>query len=195
MTLTIILVVIVACVLLIISLYNQLVTHRNRYKNAFSQIDVQLKRRYDLIPNLVEVVKKYMQHERETLEAVVKARNSAISASQQASGDPGEPGVMKGLASAEAALTGALGKLFALSENYPDLKANQNMMQLQEELATTENRIAFSRQAFNDAVMGYNIAREKFPGNIIAGMFNFKEAQLLESTESSEERKAPKVSF
>jgi LemA protein len=195
MTLTIILVIIVASVLLIISLYNQLVTHRNRYKNAFSQIDVQLKRRYDLIPNLVEVVKKYMQHERETLEAVVKARNSAISASQQASGNPGEPGVMKGLASAEAALTGALGKLFALSENYPDLKANQNMMQLQEELATTENRIAFSRQAFNDAVMGYNIAREKFPGNIIAGMFNFKEAQLLESTESSEERKAPKITF
>lgn len=195
MTLTIILGVIVACVLLIISLYNQLVTHRNRYKNAFSQIDVQLKRRYDLIPNLVEVVKKYMQHERETLEAVVKARNSAVTASQVASGDPGDPGAMKGLASAEAALTGALGKLFALSENYPDLKANQNMMQLQEELATTENRIAFSRQAFNDAVMGYNIAREKFPGNIIAGMFNFKEAQLLESTESSEERKVPKVTF
>jgi LemA protein len=195
MTLTIIAIVIVACVLLVISLYNQLVTHRNRYKNAFSQIDVQLKRRYDLIPNLVEVVKKYMQHERETLEAVVKARNSAVSASQQASGNPGDPALMKGLASAEAALTGALGKLFALSENYPDLKANQNMMQLQEELSTTENRIAFSRQAFNDAVMGYNIAREKFPGNIIAGTFNFKEAQLLESTESSEEKKAPKVTF
>jgi LemA protein len=195
MTFTITAVVIIACVLLVVSLYNQLVTHRNRYKNAFSQIDVQLKRRYDLIPNLVEVVKKYMQHERETLEAVVKARNSAVSASRQASGDPGEPGVMKGLASAEAALTGALGKLFALAENYPDLKANQNMTQLQEELATTENRIAFSRQAYNDAVMGYNIAREKFPGNVIAGLFNFKEAQLLESTESSEERKAPKITF
>ena len=195
MTFAIILVVLIGCALLVISMYNQLVTHRNRYKNAFSQIDVQLKRRYDLIPNLVEVVKKYMQHERETLEAVVRARNSAISASQQASGNPDEPGIMKSLASAEAALTGALGKLFALSENYPDLKANQNMMQLQEELASTENRIAFSRQAYNDAVMGYNIAREKFPSNIIAGMFNFKEAQLLESTESSEEKKAPRVAF
>jgi LemA protein len=195
MALIIILVGVVVCVLLVISLYNQLVTHRNRYKNAFSQIDVQLKRRYDLIPNLVEVVKKYMQYEKETLEAVIKARNSAVSASQVASGNPGDPGSMKNLASAEAALSGALGRLFALSENYPDLKANQNMMQLQEELSTTENRIAFSRQAFNDAVMGYNIAREKFPGNIIAGMFNFKEAQLLESTESSEEKKAPKVTF
>ncbi len=195
MTTAVILGVIALCALLFISLYNQLVTHRNRYKNAFSQIDVQLKRRYELIPNLVEVAKKYMQHERDTLEAVVKARNSAVSASQQASVNPGDPGPMKGLASAEAALTGALGRLFALSENYPDLKANQNMMQLQEELATTENRIAFARQAFNDAVMAYNIAREKFPGNIVAGIFNFKEAQLLESTENSEERKAPKIAF
>jgi LemA protein len=195
MSFIIILAVLVVCVLFVVSLYNQLVTHRNRYKNAFSQIDVQLKRRYDLIPNLVEVVKKYMQYEKETLEAVIKARNSAVSASQQASGNPGDPGTMKNLASAEAALSGALGRLFALSENYPDLKANQNMMQLQEELSTTENRVAFARQSFNDAVMGYNIAREKFPGNIIAGMFNFKEAQLLESTESSEERKAPKVTF
>jgi LemA protein len=195
MALMIILVFVIVCVLAVIVMYNQLVTNRNRYKNAFSQIDVQLKRRYDLIPNLVEVVKKYMQYEKDTLEAVIKARNSAISASQQASGNPGEPEQMKNLSSAEAALSGALGRLFALSENYPDLKANQNMMQLQEELASTENRIAFSRQAFNDAVMAYNIDREKFPANIIAGMFNFKEAQLLESTESSEERKAPKVTF
>jgi len=195
MAFLVVLVILVLCVLAAIVMYNQLVTNQNRYKNAFSQIDVQLKRRYDLIPNLVEVVKGYIKHERETLEAVIKARNSAVSASQQASGNPGEPEKMKNLASAEATLTGALGRLFALSESYPDLKANQNMMQLQEELESTENRIAFSRQAYNDAVMAYNIAREKFPSNIMAGMFNFKEAQLLESTESSEERKAPKVKF
>jgi len=191
----IILVLFIALVLAVIAIYNGLVTHRNRYKNAFSQIDVQLKRRYDLIPNLVEVVKGYIKHERETLEAVIQARNSAVNASQQASGNPGDPGAMKNLASAEGMLSGALGRLFALSENYPDLKANQNMAQLQEELSSTENRIAFARQAFNDAVMAYNIAREKFPNTVIAGMFNFKEAQLLESTESAEERKAPKVSF
>jgi LemA protein len=195
MAFLVILGIIVIFVVAMVAMYNQLVTNRNRYKNAFSQIDVQLKRRYDLIPNLVEVVKKYMQYEKDTLEAVVKARNSAVTASQQASGSPGEPEPMKNLASAEAALSGALGRLFALSENYPDLKANQNMIQLQEELASTENRIAFSRQAFNDAVMAYNISREKFPANIIAGMFNFKEAELLQSTESAEERKAPKVCF
>lgn len=176
-------------------MYNNLVTLRNRFKNAFAQIDVQLKRRYDLIPNLVEVVKKYMQHERETLEAVIAARNSAVSANNQASANPGDPGAMKSLSAAEGMLSGALGRLFALSENYPDLKANQNMAQLQEELTSTENRVAFARQAFNDAVMSYNIGREKFPANIIAGMFNFTEAQLLESTETPEEKKAPKVTF
>ena len=176
-------------------MYNNLVTLRNQFKNAFAQIDVQLKRRYDLIPNLVEVVKKYMQHERETLEAVIKARNSAVSANSQAAGNPGDPGAMQNLAAAEGTLTGALGRLFALAENYPDLKANQNMAQLQEELSSTENRVAFARQAFNDAVMAYNIGREKFPANLIAGAFNFKEAQLLESTESPEEKKAPKVVF
>lgn len=179
----------------LIAIYNSLVTFRNRYKNAFAQIDVQLKRRYDLIPNLVETVKKYMQHERETLEAVIRARNAAVTASNTASGNPGDPAVMKNLSSAEGMLTDALGKLFALSESYPDLKANQNMAQLQEELSSTENRVAFARQAFNDAVMAYNIAREKFPNSIIAGMFNFSEAQLLEATESPEEKKAPKVTF
>lgn len=179
----------------LIAIYNSLVTFRNRYKNAFAQIDVQLKRRYDLIPNLVETVKKYMQHERETLEAVIRARNAAVTASNTASGNPGDPAVMKNLSLAEGMLTGALGKLFALSESYPDLKANQNMAQLQEELSSTENRVAFARQAFNDAVMAYNIAREKFPNSIIAGRFNFSEAQLLEATESPEEKKAPKVTF
>ncbi len=189
------LVIIIAFVAAAVIIYNNLVTIRNRYKNAFAQIDVQLKRRHDLIPNLVETVKGYMKHERETLEAVIQARNTAVNATKQAAGNPGDPSAMKGLASAETMLSGALGRLFALSEAYPDLKANQNMAQLQEELASTENRIAFSRQAFNDAVMSYNIAREKFPNNIVANMFNFQEAQLLESTESPEERKAPEVSF
>ena len=193
--LIIILVLIIAIVFAVIAIYNGLVTNRNRYKNAFSQIDVQLKRRYDLIPNLVEVAKGYMKHERETLEAVIQARNSAVNANRQASGNPGDPGAMKNLSSAEGMLSSALGRLFALSESYPDLKANQNMSQLQEELSSTENRISFARQAFNDAVMAYNIAREKFPNTIIAGMFNFAAAQLLESTETPEERKAPKVSF
>ncbi len=191
----IILVLIVLCILGFVLMYNSLVTQRNRYKNAFSQIDVQLKRRYDLIPNLVEVVKRYMAHEKDTLEAVIKARSMAVNARQQASGNPGDPTAMKNLSSAEGMLTGALGRLFAVSENYPDLKANQNMSQLQEELTSTENRIAFARQAYNDAVMAYNISREKFPNNMVAGMFNFKEAQLLESTETPEERKAPKVTF
>ena len=177
------------------AIYNSLVTLRNRYKNSFSQIDVQLKRRYDLIPNLVETAKGYMKHERETLEAVINARNSALSASQKASGNPGDPAAMKDLASAETLLTGTLGRLFALAENYPDLKANQNMLQLQEELTSTENRVSFARQAFNDSVTAYNITCEKFPHTIIAGMFNFSQAQLLESTEAPEERKAPKVSF
>ncbi len=195
MTFIILLGIIAVIVFGLAAIYNGLVTFRNRYKNAFAQIDVQLKRRYDLIPNLVEVVKKYMQHERETLEAVIRARNAAVSASNTASGNPGDPEAMKGLASAEGMLSGALGKLFALSESYPDLKANQNMAQLQEELSSTENRVAFARQAYNDAVMAYNIAREKFPNSIIAGMFKFTEAQLLEATESAEEKKAPKVTF
>ena len=195
MTGIIFLVVIAAIILMTAMIYNSLVTNRNRYKNAFSQIDVQLKRRYDLIPNLVEVVKKYIAHESQTLEAVIKARNSAVSAVNQASDNPGDPAAMKTLASAEGVLSGALGRLFAVSESYPDLKANENMAQLQEELSSTENRIAFARQAFNDAVMAYNIAREKFPNNLVGGMFNFKQAQLLEATESTEERKAPKVTF
>jgi LemA protein len=194
-TALIILGIIIVCILAVAVIYNSLVTQKNRYKNAFAQIDVQLKRRYDLIPNLVEVVKKYMQHERETLEAVIQARNSAVSASNQASRNPGDPGAMKNLSASEGLLSGALGRLFALSESYPDLKANQNMAQLQEELSSTENRIAFARQAFNDAVMSYNIAREKFPANMVAGMFNFTAAELLESTETPEERKAPKVTF
>ncbi|MBM4311537.1 MAG: LemA family protein [Deltaproteobacteria bacterium] len=195
MTGLIILCILIACALLAVGLYNSLVTCRNRFKNAFSQIDVQLKRRHDLIPNLVETVKGYMQHERETLEAVIQARTGAISAAQKAAGDPADAAALQGLASAESMLSGALGRLFALAESYPDLKANQNMAQLQEELSSTENRIAFARQAFNDAVMAYNIAREKFPNSIIAGMFNFQEAQLLESTQSPEERTAPRVAF
>ena len=187
--------IILLAIIIVAAIYNSMVTLRNRYKNSFSQIDVQLKRRYDLIPNLVETAKGYMKHERQTLEAVINARNSALSASQKASGNPGDPSAMKDLASAETLLTGTLGRLFALAENYPNLKANENMLQLQEELTSTENRVAFARQAFNDAVTAYNIACEKFPNTIIAGMFNFSLAQLLESTEAPEERKAPKVSF
>ncbi len=187
--------IIILLVVVVIGIYNNLVTLKNRFKNAFSQIDVQLKRRYDLIPNLVETAKGYMAHEREALESVIKARSSAMSASDKAASNPGDPSAMQGLASAEGMLTGALGRIFALSESYPDLKANENMMAIQEELTSTENRIAFARQAFNDAVTTYNISREKFPNNIIAGMFNFTVAELLESTETEEERKAPKVSF
>lgn len=178
-----------------IAIYNGLVSLRNQFKNAFAQIDVQLKRRYDLIPNLVETAKGYIKHERETLEAVIKARNSAISAAQAAAAAPGNPAAMQQLGQAEGALTGVLGRLFALSESYPDLKANQNMLSLQEELSSTENKVAFSRQAFNDAVMSYNTKRESFPDNIFAGMFGFGPAELLAATESAEERKAPKVSF
>jgi len=187
--------VIVLLVLMIGSIYNRLVTYRNRYKNQFSQIDVQLKRRYDLIPNLVETAKAYMKHESATLEAVISARNQAYGASQKASANPGDPSAMKGLASAETQLGGALSRLMMVAEQYPDLKANQNMLAIQEELTSTENRIAFARQSFNDAVTAYNTAREVFPNNMISGMFNFGEAQLLESTESPEERKAPKVAF
>jgi LemA protein len=187
--------IIVALAVWAIGIYNGLVALRNRFKNAFSQIDVQLKRRYDLIPNLVESVKGYIQHERGTLEAVVKARGSAVSAAQAAAAKPGDPAAMQGLAQAEGALGGALGRLIAVFEQYPDLKANQNVLGLQEELSSTENKIAFSRQAYNDSVMEYNTKRESFPDNIFAGMFGFTAAELLQSTDTAEERKAPKVSF
>src|SRR5262245_41559682 len=173
----IVLAVIVALAVWAVSIYNGLVSLRNRFKNGFSQIDVQLKRRHDLIPNLVEVAKGYMKHERETLESVINARNQAVTASQRAAASPGDPGAMSSLNSAEAQLNGAIGRLFALSEAYPDLKANTNMLSLQEELTSTENKVAFARQAFNDAVMSYNTRREQFPANIIAGMAGFSEAQ------------------
>jgi LemA protein len=184
----------VVVVLWIVSLYNRLVGSRNGYKNAFAQIDVQLKRRYDLIPNLVETAKGYIKHERETLEAVIKARNSAVSAVQVAAANPGDASAMRGLAGAEGAVSASLGRLFALAEAYPDLKANQNMMQLSEELTSTENKVAFARQAYNDSVMTYNNQREMFPGSVIAGMFSFQPAQLLELDEPAA-RQAPKVSF
>ena len=187
--------VVVLLIAWVVSLYNRLVTLRNRYKNGFSQIDVQLKRRYDLIPNLVETAKGYMKHERETLEAVITARNKAQAAVQAAAARPGDPAAMQGLQTAEAGVTGALGRFFALAESYPDLKANQNMLSLQEELTSTENKVAFSRQAYNDAVMGYNTARETFPNSIIAGATGFGPAQLFELEAPAVERAAPKVSF
>ncbi len=190
----IILAIIVIAAVWAIMVYNGLVALRNRYKNAFSQIDVQLKRRYDLIPNLVESVKGYIAHERGTLEAVIKARGSAVSAAQAAAAAPGDPAAMRGLAQAEGALGGALGRLLAVFEQYPDLKANQNVLALQEELTSTENKVGFARQAYNDSVMEYNTKRESFPENVFAGMFGFQGAELLQSTESAEERKAPKVS-
>jgi LemA protein len=174
--------------------YNGLVVARNLYRNSFAQIDVQLKRRYDLIPNLVETAKAYMGHERETLEAVIAARNQASGARSAAAANPGDPAAMVALGQAEAGLGGTLGRLFALSEAYPDLKANQTMMQLSEELTSTENRVAFARQAYNDAVMQYNNQREVFPTNIIAGMFNFTAAQSFEITNPAE-RDAVKVQF
>jgi len=179
----------------VISIYNRLVVLRNRFKNGFAQIDVQLKRRYDLIPNLVEAAKGYLTHERETLEAVIKARAAAVSAEGRAAAAPGDPAAMRGLAQAEGALGGALGKLLAVFEAYPDLKANQNVMQVQEELVSTENKIAFARQAFNDAVMEYNTHRESFPPIAVAGVLGFQHAELLQATESEEERQAPKVKF
>lgn len=178
-----------------ISIYNRLVALRNRFKNAFAQIDVQLKRRYDLIPNLVEAAKGYLAHERGTLEAVIAARGAAVNAAQRAAAAPGEPAAMAGLAQAEGVLGGALGRLLAVFEAYPDLKANQNVLQVQEELTSTENKVAFARQGFNDAVMVYNTKRETFPDNVIAGIFSFTEAMLLKATESKEERQAPKVKF
>jgi len=191
----IVLAVVIVLVIWVIMIYNRLVVLRNRFKNAFSQIDVQLKRRYDLIPNLVEAAKGYLQHERQTLEAVVQARAAAVSAESRAAAALGDPAAMRGLSQAEGALGGALGRLLAVFEAYPDLKANQNVMQVQEELVSTENKVAFSRQAFNDSVMAYNTGRESFPQIAIAGPLGFQPAELLESTESPEERKAPKVSF
>jgi LemA protein len=187
--------VVVVIAIWAVMIYNGLVALRNRFKNAFAQIDVQLKRRYDLIPNLVETAKGYMKHEAGTLEAVIKARNQAVQAASAASANPGDPGAMQALAAAEGSLGGTLGRLFALSEAYPDLKANQNMLAIQEELTSTENKIAFARQAFNDEVMVYNTKRETFPDLIFAGMFGFTAAELLKATESEEERKAPKVAF
>ncbi|MBK8286117.1 MAG: LemA family protein [Ahniella sp.] len=176
-----------------VSIYNGLVRARG-FENAFAQIDVQLTRRYDLIPNRVEIAKGYMAHEKDTLEAVIKARNAAVSGLKAAHGSPGDAAAMQSLATSEGALSGALGRLFALSEAYPDLKANQNMMQLSEELTSTENKVAFSRQAFNDSVTGYNVHRESFPNNIIAGFFNFKEAAVLK-IEDEAKRVAPQVKF
>ena len=186
--------IIVAVILYAVGIYNALVNLRNRVKNAFAQIDVQLTRRYDLIPNLVEAVKGYMKHERETLEAVINARNAASSSLDAAKADPSNGDLIQKLGAAEGLLGGALGRLFALSEAYPDLKANQNMMQLQEELTSTENKVAFSRQAFNDAVLSYNNKAENFHNNVIAGMFRFELASFLE-IQSEEKREVPEVAF
>ena len=188
------LVVILAVAAFAIGGFNKLVTLRNRYKNAYAQIDVQLKRRYDLIPNLVETAKGYMKHESGTLEEVTKARNIAYAASQAAAANPGDTSAMKNLTSAETGLAGTLSRLMVVSEAYPDLKANQNMMQLTEELTSTENKISFARQAYNDSVMAYNTDREVFPSNIIAGAFNFGPAELF-AIDKPEQKEAPKVSF
>jgi len=197
-TLTIVLLVAngigIALILYLLSIYNRLVKLRNRFKNAFAQIEVQLQRRYDLIPNLVETAKGYMKHERETLEAVIQARNQAMTAMKQMEANPGDLVATQALVGAEGALMGALGRLFALAEAYPDLKANQTMMQLSEELTSTENKVAFARQAFNDAVMEYNTDRESFPDMIITNTFAFREAALLD-LETPEARQAPAVSF
>jgi LemA protein len=187
--------IVVSVVVWLISIFNKLVLLRNRFKNAFAQIDVQLKRRYDLIPNLVETAKGYLAHERGTLEAVIAARNSAQTATQKAASNPADTQSMQQMVVAEAGLNGTLGRLFALAEAYPDLKANENMKQLTEELTSTENRIAFARQAFNDAVMGYNTALEMFPNSMVAGFGNFQPGVMLEATESPDEKKVIKVSF
>ena len=196
-TLLILLVILVVLVLWIVGIYNGLVTARNAFKNAFAQIDVQLKRRYDLIPNLVETAKGYIKHERETLEAVIAARSAAMSGLSAAKASPGDPAAMAQLASSQGMLNGALGRLMAVAEAYPDLKANQNMMQLSEELTSTENKVAFARQAFNDSVMAYNNRREVFPSSVVAGMFQFAPAALLEiaADQQAAVRAAPKVQF
>lgn len=193
-TLLIVLAVVVLVIAFAAAIYNRLVALRNRYKNAYAQIDVQLKRRYDLIPNLVETAKGYLKHERETLEAVIQARNQASAAAGQAAAKPGDPSAMRSLGGAEAGLTGALGRLFALAEAYPDLKANQNMMRLMEELSSTENKVAFARQSYNDAVTHYNTERETFPNVLAAGPLGFSPAELLQ-IENEKERERPNVSF
>ena len=190
----VILALIVLLLLFLVGIYNRLVAARNAYQNAFAQIDVQLTRRYDLIPNLVETAKGYIKHERETLEAVTRARNAAVAGLKAAAASPGDAAALQELAGAENTLTGALGRLFAVAEAYPDLKANQNMMQLSEELTSTENKVAFARQAYNDAVLGYNNTREVFPNSVVAGMFGFAPAEPLQ-IESPEKRAVPKVSF
>ncbi len=180
--------------LVVAGMYNRLVALKNRYQNAFAQIDVQLKRRHDLIPNLVETAKGYLRHERETLEAVIRARSSAETAREAAAAEPGDPAAMRELRQAEGQLGATLGRLFAVAEAYPDLKANQTMSQLMEELTSTENRISFARQSYNDSVMQYNTARETFPSNLIAGPFGFHRAELFEIDEPAQ-REAPQVSF
>ena len=190
----VLLLIIIAAALFFVASYNRLVAARNAFKNAFAQIDVQLTRRYDLIPNLVEIAKGYLKHERETLEAVIQARNAAYAGLKTAAANPGNAAAVQQLSGADAQLGGALGRLFAVAEAYPDLKANQNMMQLSEELTSTENKVAFARQAYNDAVMSYNNLREMFPSSIVAGMFAFQPAQQLDIAKP-EAREAPKVSF
>ena len=194
MGLLILLVLVAVVAFWVIGIYNGLIRARRGYENSFAQIDVQLTRRYDLIPNLVETAKAYMKHEAGTLEAVVAARNAAVSGLKAAQAHPGDAAAMRNLAASEGQLSGALSKLMVTVEAYPDLKANQNMMQVSEELTSTENKVAFARQAFNDSVMGYNVTRDVFPNNIIAGMFNFKEAALLQ-IEDAVKREAVKVKF
>ncbi len=193
-TLLVLIALAVFAALFVVGIYNNLVTLRNRFKNAYAQIDVQLKRRYDLIPNLVETAKGYIKHERETLEAVTAARNIAYAAAKAAAANPGDASAMKNLTAAESGLGGTLSRLMMVSEQYPDLKANQNMMQLTEELTSTENKISFARQAYNDSVMVFNTAREVFPSSLIANTFNFTAAELF-AVENAEQKEAPKVKF
>ena len=194
-TLIVVIVILVVLVMAIVGIYNRLVQAKNRYENAFAQIDVQLKRRYDLIPNLVETAKGYAKHEKETLDAVISARNTALAAAEAAAGKPGDPGAMMALGEAEAGLLGALGKLNVVVEAYPELKANTSMEQLMEELTSTENKIAFSRQAFNDAIMTYNIVRERFPAVIFSGSLGFGSKEQLDIQFPDGGREAPKVEF
>jgi LemA protein len=196
-TLLVLLVIVVVLAFWAVGIFNGLVTARNAFRNAFAQIDVQLQRRFDLIPNLVETAKGYIKHERETLEAVIAARGAAMAGLSAAKASPGDPAAMAQLANSQGVLNGALGRLMAVAEAYPDLKANQNMMQLSEELTSTENKVAFARQAFNDSVMAYNNKREVFPSSIFAGIFNFTQATLLEipAADQAQVRAAPKVQF